>query len=462
MSIHIQNFAGRHLHMIGIGGSSMSGLAGLLRGAGYVVTGSDNYLSHHVEAVRALGIPVTIGHLAENVHGAELVLYSAAISPENPERQEAKRLLIPEMERATLLGQLMEGYGQAVGVSGTHGKTTATAMIAQALLSSERDPSVHIGGDFAPIGGGTRVGAREIFVAEACEFHESFLKMRPTIAMILNIDADHLDYYRDIDHIEEAFQKFAALVPQTGAVVGNGDDERVRRVLRGVKSRAITYGTGADNDFRAENVRYDALGCASFDAMHKEKTIAHIDLKVGGAFNMMNALGALAVLQALGVDLARAAEGLCAFRGVERRLQHTGTVDGVLLYHDYGHNPTEMRGALSVIQKQPHGRLWAVMQPHTYSRVKRLFREYIDCCDAADEVLVTDIYAARESDPGDINSQMLVDAMRKCGKENVHLTPTFDDTEKYLRAHWRRGDIVLTMGCGNINELNEQIERNGA
>lgn len=456
MAIHIRDYVGKKLHMSGIGGSSMSGLAGLLQNAGYHITGSDNYASHHVDALRALGIPVTIGHFAENVHGADLLIFSAAISPENPERLEAKRLHIPELERSTLLGQLMEGYSQAIGISGTHGKTTTTAMLAQALMAAGKDPSVHMGGDFNLIGGGTRVGARDVFVAEACEFHESFLQMRPTVAVVLNIDADHLDFYRDIDHIAQTFGKFTALLPDAGHLLVNGDDPRALALLKDSNANGLSFGLSDHNDVMATDIQHDALGRPSFSVTLRGKAIAHVSLRMGGTFNIYNALAALSAAISIGADAQQAADGLSAFDGVQRRLEHTGTVDGVRLYHDYGHNPTEMRGALSVMKKQPHGRLWAVMQPHTYSRVKRLFDEYILCCADADEILVTDIYAARESDPGDINSRMLVDAMEKAGQP-VHLTPSFDDTEKYLRAHWQSGDIVLTMGCGNINELNERI-----
>ena len=460
MAIVIDDFAGRRVHMIGVGGSSMSGLAGLLRQRGYEVTGSDNYDSYLVPAVRSAGIPVTIGHRAENVHGADLVVFSAAIAPENPERQEAQRLGIAQMERSVLLGQLMRGYREAVCVAGTHGKTSTTAMLARALVECGLDPSVHLGGSFDFIGGSTRVGGHGVFVAEACEFHASFLEMQPTVAVVLNVEEDHLDYYRDIDHIAQTFARFVSLVPPHGVCAVNGDDPRARALLEGLPCRRITFGVGERNDWRAVGLTYDEQGRASFDAAFRGEVRAHVALRVPGAFNVLNALAALAAADAVGADAACAAESLGRFENVHRRFEHTGTVDGVALYHDYGHNPAEMRGALSVATLQPHKTLWAVMQPHTYSRVKRLFADYIHCCDAADEILITDIYAARESDPGDIHSGMLVDAIAKTG-QRVHWTPTFDDTEAYLRAHWQPGDLVLTMGCGNINVLNDQIARHG-
>ena len=460
MSLHIDTFAGKRVHMIGVGGSSMSGLCSLLHQRGYHLSGSDNYASYLTEQVQSLGVSLTLSHQPENVHGADLVIYSAAISPENPERLEATRLNIPQMERSTLLGQLMEGYQNAVGVSGTHGKTTTTAMLSQALIVAGLDPAVHIGGNFDFIGGSTRTGAKDVFVAEACEFHGSFLEMRPTVAVVLNIEEDHLDYYRDLAHIREAFGRFVSLLPPTGIFLGNGDDANVRMLMEAATCRSVTFGLRADNDWQPLNLAYNEYGCGIFDAALHGKILAHVALRVGGEFNVLNALSSLAAAHALDADMEKAARALSDFRGVHRRFEHTGTVSGVKLYHDYGHNPTEMRGALSVAKKQPHRRLFAVMQPHTYSRVKRLFSEYIHCCDAADEVLVTAIYAARESDPGDINSQMLVEEMQRAGV-NVRLTSTFDDVEKYLREHWQPGDLVLTMGCGNINELNTQIEKHG-
>ncbi len=460
MALHIDDFAGKRVHMIGIGGSSMSGLAGLLFDRGYQITGSDNYASYLLEAVRAHGIPVTLGHAAENVHGAALVVYSAAIGEQNPERREAVQLGIPQMERATLLGQLMQGYKQAIGVAGTHGKTTTTAMLAQALTEAGLNPAVHLGGSFDFIGGSTRIGKHDVFAAEACEFHNSFLEMKPTVGIVLNIDADHLDFFGTIENIQTAFGQFVSNITMDGTFAGNGDDPRVRVLLQNAACATLSFGFSEENDLRAMNVQYNELGHPFFDVALHGDIIAGVSLRVGGKFNVINALAALAGAYVVGADLTRAAEALSNFKGVHRRLEHTGTVQGVKLYHDYGHNPTEMQGALSVMKMQPHNRLWAVMQPHTYSRVKRLFDEYIHCCDDADEILITDIYAAREVDPGDIHSSMLVNAIKKTG-QRVHLTPTFADTEKYLREHWQPGDLVLTMGCGNINELNDLIAGHG-
>ena len=455
---HIRDFPGGRIHMIGIGGSSMSGLAEMLIEQGYRVTGSDRdegYLIHHV---REAGGEVYIGHKAENVHGADLVVYSAAIPAENPERKEAERLGIPAIERATLLGQLMEGYPFSVGICGAHGKTTVTSMLSQMLLENNMDPSIAIGGRLDAVGGSTRIGHSGIFVAEACEYNRSFLQLSPTVAVVLNIDADHLDCYRDIDEIEETFGKYLSLLPDTGVAIGNGDDFRIRRLFSVLKCRTITFGFDKENDWYPLNLQEDERGYASFDLCCHGKTAAKVKMGVPGSFNVMNGMAAIASAVYLGLSADKAAETLARFTGAHRRFELTDRIDGVDIYHDYGHNPAEMKNALSIARKNCRGKLWAVMQPHTFSRVRTLFDQYLTCTKEADYTLVTDICAAREPDPGDLNSGMLVEGMRRNGIDAVW-TPSFDDTEAYLRAHWQPGDLVLTMGCGDINLLNDQIHR---
>ena len=456
----IDAFKGQRVHMIGIGGSSMSGLAEMLLKEGYLVSGSDNANSHAVERLREKGIDVSVGHRAENVRGAALVVFSAAIAPDNAERAEASRLHIPEMERSVLLGQLMRGHAHAICVCGAHGKTTTSSMIAETLLDAGLDPTVHIGGRLDALGGGTRVGGRDVFVAEACEFHGSFLMMHPTTAVVLNIDADHLDYYKDIDHIERAFGQFLSLLPPDGVAIGWGEDRRILRLFSKIPQRKILFGFEPGNDYYPENLSYSEYGCPRFDVMCRGRKIAHTALKVAGDFSVLNALAAFAAAHVAGAPDDRIAQSLGEFKGVHRRFELTGVIDGVRMYHDYGHNPAEMRAALHVAGMQHANHVWAVMQPHTYSRVKMLFDDYLTCTSEADYTLVTDIFAAREKDPGDISTPLLIEGMRAQGVDAVH-TPTFDDTERYLRAHWQPGDLVLTMGCGNINLLNEQMQLHG-
>ena len=458
--VSISDYKGKRVHMIGIGGSSMSGLAEMLAQEGCLVTGSDKTLSHAVERLQAEGMTVYIGHRPENVRGAELLIWSAAIPEDNPERAEAKRLGIPDMERAELLGQLMLGHEHNICVSGAHGKTTSSSMIADILYTAGMDPAVSIGGRPLFMESGSRVGGRTAFVAEACEFHGSFLHMHPTLAVLLNIDADHLDYYGDMEHIVQAFDRFAHLLPPDGTALGWGEDPRVRGILEKLPVRTFTFGLGRENDFHPDGLTYGNEGNGIFDMMRGGEKLGHVELKVSGEFNVLNALAAFAAGVLTGADPKVCADTLSSFTGVHRRFELTGVLDGVRMYHDYGHNPPEMRAAVHVARLHHPKRVWAVMQPHTYSRVKTLFDGYLTCTEEADFTLVTDICAAREVDPGDIHSGMVVEGMLKHGI-NAVWTPSFDDTEKYLREHWQPGDLVITMGCGDINLLNEQMAAHG-
>lgn len=457
---NIRDYKGRRVHFIGIGGSSMSGLAGLLQEEGYIVSGSDKTRSHKTDHLLEKGVRIFIGHAAENVREADLIVFSGAISPENIERSEAAKLGIPQIERCDLIGQLMSGYEFAVGISGTHGKTTTTSMLAQAFMSAGADPTIHIGGELDFIGGSTRRGQSDVFLCEACEFRESFLHFKPSIAVITNIDEDHLDYFRDIDHIEQTFAKFRDLLPESGWCIAWGDDERARRVCEGANCHRLTYGIGRNNDLTCENLEYDASGRASYDAVLNGEMLGHFHIGVASEANMLDSMAVIAVCHIRGLDMAKVAYALEHFVGAHRRFELTSITDGVKCYTDYGHNPAEIRNALKIAKMQPHGALWSVFQPHTYSRTKLLFDQFLETFDLADHVLITDICAAREVDPGDIASEMLIEPLRKRGVD-AHLTPSFDDTEAYLRAHWRAGDLMVSHGCGDIDLLNEQIAAHG-
>ena len=461
MTANIRDYAHGRAHFIGIGGSSMSGLAGYLKQKGYTVTGSDQTQSHKTEHLVEQGIPVFIGHDAANVHGADVIVYSAAINSENPERREALRLGIPQIERCDLIGQLMEGYPFAVAISGTHGKTTTTSMMAQTFLEAGADPTIHIGGELDFIGGSTRAGSAHLdFICEACEYNSSFLHFKPSVAVILNIDEDHLDYYKDLDDIESAFARFAALVPESGWCIAWGDDPRARRVCEHAACNHMTYGLGEQCMLRPLNLRYDAHGCASFTAALNGEALGDFHLNVPSEANMLDALAVICAAHIRGLDMAKIAEGLSGFVGAHRRFELTSVTDGVKCYTDYGHNPAEIRNALKIAALQPHNTLWSVWQPHTYSRTKTLFNQFLETFDVADRVLITDIMGAREVDPGDIRSDMLNEPLRARGVDAV-LTPTFDDAEAYLRAHWHSGDVMISHGCGNIDLLNEQIALHG-
>ena len=460
MAENIFDHKGGRAHFIGIGGSSMSGLAGYLQELGYTVTGSDRTASHKTEHLQERGIRVSIGQRAENVHGADVIVYSAAISQENPERAEAERLGIPQIERCDLIGQLMEGYPFAIGVSGTHGKTTTTSMLAQAFMQAGADPTIHIGGELDFIGGSTRVGGDHDFICEACEYNASFLHFKPTVAIILNIDEDHLDFYKDIDDIEAAFVKYAAIVPRDGWVIAWGDDVRARRVCLNADCNHVTYGLGEGCMLRPENLVYDEQGRASFTAVLDGVPLGDFHLNVSSEANMLDALAVICAAHIRGLDMAKVAEALANFIGAHRRFELTSVTDGVKCYTDYGHNPAEIKNALKIASMQPHQTLWSVWQPHTYSRTKTLFDQFVETFDLADRLLITDIMGAREVDPGDIKSEMLLEPLRARGVDAL-VTHTFDGTEAFLREHWQPGDIMISHGCGDIDLLNEQIANHG-
>ncbi len=455
-----EQFSGKKVHFIGIGGSSMSGLAKLFVQLGVTVSGSDATASHKTEELEAIGVKVYIGQRAEQVEGVDLLVFSAAISPDNPERAHAKELGIPALERSELLGVIASAFATPIAISGTHGKTTTTAMISQVLLEGGADPSVHIGGNLEMLGGSTRLGQSGYFVVEACEYARSFLQLYPRVAVILNIDEDHLDCYGDIEHIEEAFSQFASQTMQGGWVIGCGDDERVRRVLENCGRQTRTYGLQPHNEITAEMISYDETGCASFTATLFGHPLCDVELKIPGTHSLLNALAAIAVADLCQLPMSRVAETLGHFANPKRRFELTGITDGVRLYTDYSHNPAEMRNAIHNAYSQPHETLWAVWQPHTFSRTKTLWDEFVKCFDEADRVVITDIMAARETPDPTVNSGMLVKEIRERGKK-ADWTPSFDDTEAFLRANWKEGDVVITMGCGNIDLLNEQIEKNG-
>lgn len=455
-----EQFSGKHAHFIGIGGSSMSGLAKLFVQLGVTVSGSDTAASHKTEELEKLGVKIYIGQRAEQVEGADLVIYSAAISPENPERSRAAELGIASLERSELLGIIVSAFPAPICISGTHGKTTTTAMVSQVLLEAGADPSVHIGGNLEILGGSTRLGQSSYFVAEACEYARSFLKLYPKVALILNIDEDHLDCYGDIEHIEEAFAQFASQTQPGGWVIGCGDDARVRKVLENCGRQTRTYGLEPHNEITAEMISYDETGCASFTATLFGHPLCDVELHIPGTHSLLNALAAIAVADLCQLPMSRVAETLGHFANPKRRFELTGVTDDVRLYTDYSHNPAEMRNAIHNAHSQPHETLWAVWQPHTFSRTRSLYADFLKCFDEADRVVITDIMAAREQPDPTLNSGMLVEDLRKRGIR-ADWTPSFDDAEAFLRANWKSGDVVITMGCGNIDLLNEQIERNG-
>ena len=444
------------IHMVGITGSSMSGLAVMLTDMGYQVTGSCDRHSDKADELTQKGIPVTVGEDPQLVHGASLVVYTTAVPQENREIEQSRKLGIPLIDRPALLSEIAEAYSQTVAISGTHGKTTTTSMLAQILVEGGLDPSVHIGGELDAIGGSVRLGESELFVTEACEYRKAFLRLQPKVAIVLNIDRDHLDCYRDIEEIEEAFGQFMDRLSVGGVIIGNGNDPRIRQLVSSREKDIRLFGWDPSCDYYPCRYTEDEQGYAAFDFCCRGQILCRAELRVPGRFNAENAFAALAAAHLLGADMHEAAKSLEHFRGAHRRFELTGNLNGTEFFHDYGHNPTEIRNAISIARKRCKGTLIAVLQPHTFSRVRLMFDEFAECTKEADVTLVTDIFLARETDPGDLNSGMLAAAMQEKGIHAI-LTPTFADAEVKIRELSRPGDLVITLGCGNINLLNERI-----
>lgn len=445
------------IYFIGIGGISMSGLAEILLSEGFTVSGSDRAPSDLTRMLEDRGVNVFYGQKKENLtKDIDLVVYTAAIKSDNPELLAAHKLNIPMLTRAELLGQMMKNYKTPVAVSGTHGKTTTTSMISQILLSAEADPTLSIGGIYRPIGGNIRVGASELFVTEACEYTNSFLSFFPKIGIILNIEEDHLDFFKDLADIRNSFHRFAQLLPADGTLIINGDIERCEELTEGLSCKVITYGLSSGSDYSASQVTYDESGFPSFILSRQNGGERKFSLRVHGDHNILNALAAIALADLLGLSDEVIHAGLAAFTGTDRRFEYKGQVNGVNIIDDYAHHPTEIRATLSAAAQYPHRRLWCVFQPHTYTRTKAFLEEFASALSLADEIILADIYAAREKDTLGISSETLQEKIRSLG-HSCHYFPTFEVIENYLLKNCTKDDLLITMGAGDVVKVGENL-----
>ncbi|MCC8127025.1 MAG: UDP-N-acetylmuramate--L-alanine ligase [Clostridiales bacterium] len=447
----------QRIHFIGIGGISMSGLAEILLGEGFAVSGSDVHKSELTDLLEKNGASVIEGQRAENItDGIDVVVYTAAIHPDNPEYAEAVRRGLPMLSRAELLGQMMRNYGQSLAVAGTHGKTTTTSMVTEILLAAGEDPTVSVGGILPSIGGNIRVGGAGLFVAEACEYTNSFLSFFPTAEIILNIEADHLDFFKDIEDIRHSFRLFAQRLPEDGLLIISSDIRDYREITEGLSCRIVTVGRSADSDYSAADITYDRLACASFTVLKKGKPSGEITLGVPGEHNVYNALAAIAAGEALGASWEAVSKGLAGFHGTERRFEKKGEIGGVTIIDDYAHHPQEIRATLSAAKNYPHRKLWCVFQPHTYSRTKALLDEFAEALSAADEVILADIYPARETDTLGVSSRDIAERIEKLGTRASYFE-TFDDIETFILKNCIHGDLLITMGAGDIGKVGERL-----
>lgn len=434
----------KRIHFIGIGGSGMCPLAEILHSEGYALSGSDNNESDTLARIRALGIPVTMGQRAENIKGAEMVVYTAALLKDNPELVAAKASGIPTFERAKLFGAISRLYKNCIGVCGTHGKTTVTSMTTQILLSADLDPSAVIGGKLPLIGANGRVGKNENFVCEACEFVDTFLELSPAVAVILNIDEDHLDYFKTLDNLILSFHKFAAMA--TDAVIYNGDDQNTLKAMKGIGGKTeITFGFAEKNDYSPANITDIRGAYYAFDVIYKGETLGHIQLKVPGRHNILNALAAIAASMHAGASFADCKKGLESFGGAGRRFENLGEYKGITFADDYAHHPAELRVTLEAAMKMGYNTVWAVFQPFTFSRTYMLMDDFAEVLQIPDRCVLTEIMGSREVNTYNVYTAQLAEKIPGSVWFN-----TFDEVADFVLQNAKAGDLVLTLGCGDI------------
>ena len=446
-----------HIHFMGIGGISMSGLAEILLKEHFTISGSDVKPSALTEHLTNLGATISFPQKAENIiPGIDVVVYTAAIHEDNPEFAEAKKQNLPMLSRAELLGQLMKNYATPIAISGTHGKTTTTSMLSHILLEAETDPTISVGGILNAIGGNIRVGNSGIFVTEACEYTNSFLNFYPNISVILNVEEDHMDFFKDIDDIRSSFHSFANLLPEDGSLIINKNIENISSITDGLCCNVITYSETQDADYTAKNISFDELGNASFDLIKHGAYIDRITLSVAGNHNVSNALSTIAVADLLNIPLESIKKGILSFTGTVRRFQYKGERNGFTIIDDYAHHPTEIRATLTSARNYPHKDIWCIFQPHTYTRTKAFFHEFAEALSLADHVILADIYAARETDTLGMTSEALAEELKKLGADAYYL-PSFEAIENFVLEKVIHGDLLITMGAGDVVNIGENL-----
>ena len=448
----------KKIHCIGIGGIGLSAIAEILLSRGYEVSGSDMKESAETVRLASKGARVFIGHRAENADEADLLVFSAAVGHDKPEMKRAEERGIPILSRAQMLGLLMQEYENSIAVSGTHGKTTTTSMVSLILDRAKLEPTILVGGNLAEIGGNVKVGHSRYFITEACEYMDSFLSLKPKIEIILNIDSDHLDYFKDIDHIVSSFDKFAHLVPGSGTIIAYDANPFVNQVIRDLDN-VVTFGLSENCDYYAANIQFNEEGMPAFDVCHDGQLLSRVQLAVPGEHNILNALAAFTCACALGVEPQLTKETLERYHGTQRRFDIVGTTaKGVKIVDDYAHHPTEIKATLSASENVPHNKLWCIFQPHTYTRTIALFDEFAEAFEKADKLILAEIYAAREKNIYKISSAQLAEKIKETHPhKEVLFMEDFAAIADYVDDQAQRGDMVITMGAGDIYKVGEML-----
>lgn len=436
----------------------MSGIAAILLNWGFHITGSDRVDSESLDKLRELGIKVTVGHNLEDVTTADVVVYSAAVKKDDPEMQKAIELNIPTIERADFLGELTRCYEDTICISGTHGKTTTTSMVSLCFLEGLKDPSIQVGAYLKQIDGNYKVGNSEHFVIEACEYVESFLKFSPKAEIILNIDNDHLDYFKTFENIKNAFLKYVKLLPNDGLLILNADDENCLNLKNFTSAKTVTYGIyNQEADFIAKNITFDNDGFAMFDVYYKNEFFTSIHLSVPGMHNILNALACLSLSTEYGISKNDIQIALSKFTGAHRRFEYKGKINNIAsVYDDYAHHPTEIRAIANSLANKKYNQSWVVFQPHTYSRTKNLLDDFADALLLFDNIIVLDIYAARENNTFGISSEDLIDKIISLGKDAKYI-PDFDECVSFIKENINENDIVITIGAGTVTKIGPML-----
>ena len=442
----------KNIHLLGIGGISMSAIAEALHSWGHNVTGSDLKSSSITDKLNNDGIRVTIGHGMDDCKKADLIIYSAAIKESDPERICAKKNNIPTIIRGEFVGILTKMYKNTICIAGTHGKTTVTSMISSCFLHAQKDPTIQVGAYFNEINGNYRIASKDYFILESCEYNGSFLNFHPTASIILNIDNDHLDYYKNFENVVNAFHQFASITDSNGIIVTNADDPNCK-LLKDKLNNVVLYSLEDDDaNFVAKNIRFDEDGFGHFDVYKDKILYSHIDLSVTGKHNISNSLACIALCDFYKIDKKIICEALTNFHGAERRQEYKGSFNGIKIYDDYGHHPTEIKATADAINCKQFNKSWVIFQSHTYSRTKQHLKNFAKVLTEFDNIIIAKIYPARETDDLGISGQSIVDEIKNCGKDAIYI-PEFEDIAKYIKENAKPGDLVLTLGAGNVNQI---------
>lgn len=451
-------FSVKRIHFIGIGGISMSGLCEILLNENcYSISGSDNTNSPIVENLMNRGVKISIGQSADNISkDIELVIYTAAIKSDNEEFKRAEELGIKMLERSTFVGMLMKAYDKPICVSGTHGKTTTSSMISEVFIQAEKNPTLSIGGILSSINSNVLVGDKEYFIVETCEYCDTFLKFNPHSGIILNVEEDHLDYFNDFEHILNSFKKFANLIKKDACLSISADIENYNYIIENLECNVMTYGKNESSDWKAIDIQYDKKGYPTYKAFYKDEHIYDITLNVLGEHNIYNSLSVCVLAYFYGLNKKDVEKGLFNFKGTERRFEYKGTYNGATIIDDYAHHPTEIIASIETAKRQNPNQLWCVFQPHTYTRTKTLLDDFAKSFKGVDNILILDIYSAREIDTGEIHSKDLSDKICGYGYNSKYID-SFENAKDYVASNLKEGDIFITMGAGDVNIVGEML-----